>query len=336
MAFRVPGKWGEPTQTGSRSRPGALAGADPGNRGNRGQRRSRWFHGLCRVMICVAILVAATGCTTAGRRLDREAEQFGFSRYVLTGSRFRHVIYYKPGKSTAGRLRDHANAAGGTGNFSSSEGDTVSGDLHVYLDGDGSPWVDARTVAADPTPRNPLVLRLMALDPAPALYLGRPCYVGLAADAACEPYYWTHGRYAPTVVESLAMALNRRLQDGSYRHVVLLGLSGGGTLAMLLAPRIPQVRAVVTAGANLDIDRWADRHGYSHLAGSLNPASMPPLPAAIRQYHWTGALDRNVPPEIVASVAGTQPNAEFTILEGCDHLSCWEQTWPDVLRQLQR
>src|SRR6266545_4164343 len=52
--------------------------------------------------------------------------------------------------------------------------------LHIYLDGDGTPWERGRP-APDPTPRAPLVLRLMALDPAPRVYLGRPCYHGLAA-----------------------------------------------------------------------------------------------------------------------------------------------------------
>ena len=35
----------------------------------------------------------------------------------------------------------------------------------------------------------------MGLDPAPSVYLGRPCYLGRAADPGCHPWYWTHGRY---------------------------------------------------------------------------------------------------------------------------------------------
>jgi hypothetical protein len=38
--------------------------------------------------------------------------------------------------------------------------------LHVYLDGDGTPW-DGNTAAVDPTPRNTLVLGLMRLDDRP-------------------------------------------------------------------------------------------------------------------------------------------------------------------------
>ena len=41
-----------------------------------------------------------------------------------------------------------------------------AGALHVYIEGDGTPYVARHDFAADPTPRNPLMLRLMTLDPA--------------------------------------------------------------------------------------------------------------------------------------------------------------------------
>jgi hypothetical protein len=34
--------------------------------------------------------------------------------------------------------------------------------LHVYIEHDGTPWLQGVHVAADPTPRRPLVLELMA------------------------------------------------------------------------------------------------------------------------------------------------------------------------------
>ena len=66
-----------------------------------------------------------------------------------------------------------------------------SGRLHVYLEGDGVPWITRTLIALDPTPRNPLALRLMALDPAPALYLARPCYNGTAKAPGCNPLSFT-------------------------------------------------------------------------------------------------------------------------------------------------
>lgn len=264
--------------------------------------------GLALWLVAVAI-----GCATPAERFDREAERFGLVREVVSGQDFRHVTYFKPGHPAA-----------------------ENSDLHVYLDGDGSPWVDGQTVAFDPTSKNALILRLIALDPAPSLLLGRPCYLGLARDRGCGPYLWTQGRYSPQVVASLAAALADQVRRRSPRELILIGFSGGGTLAMLVAARTPEVRGLVTLGANLDLDRWAESHGYSPLLGSLNPAALPPLDRTVRQMHVVGARDQCVDPGIVAAVATGQPNAELVVLDGCDHWSCWEAQWPAILRLLAR
>lgn len=112
-------------------------------------------------------------------------------------------------------------------------------------------------MATDPGPRNPLMLKLMALDTAPAVYLGRPCYPGLSRQPPCNPALWTSGRYSPQVLASLARALQTLIRDTGSRGIVLIGHSGGGTLAMLLAARVPDVRAVVTLAGNLDPDACA-------------------------------------------------------------------------------
>ena len=77
--------------------------------------------------------------------------------------------------------------------------------LHVYLDGDGTPMLGSYP-AADPTPRDPLVLDLMALDSTPSIYVGRPCYHGLSG-APCSPSLWTSGRYSEPVVASMAAGI---------------------------------------------------------------------------------------------------------------------------------
>ena len=79
------------------------------------------------------------------------------------------------------------------------------------------------------------------------------------------------------MVASLAAALRRLVAVGGFERVLLFGHSGGGVLAVLLAPRVPETAGLVTVAANLDIDRWADLHGYPRLHQSLNPARQPPL-----------------------------------------------------------
>ena len=212
--------------------------------------------------------------------------------------------------------------------------------VHVYLAGDGEPWLGRRYPSPDPTLALPVALRLAALDEGPRLFLGRPCYEGLAGeDPHCTPWHWTHGRYSEAVVTSLARVLERRLP---HRPLVLIGHSGGGTLALLLARRLPQVEGVVTLAGNLDPDAWTRHHGYLPLEGSLNPARLPPLPSSVAQFHWVGADDANVPPELVrrALQPARNPGApadappRLVVLPGCGHSDCWVARWPALLQTL--
>jgi pimeloyl-ACP methyl ester carboxylesterase len=205
--------------------------------------------------------------------------------------------------------------------------------LHVYLDGDGTPW-SFWAPSADPTPRNPLVLRLMALDPAPSLYLGRPCYHGLSEEPPCAKALWTNARYSEAVVSSMASALRRTLAGTGIERLVWFGHSGGGALAMLLAPRFEETTDVVTVAANLDTDAWADLHGYARLDGSLNPARQPPLPARIRQRHYVGGKDSIVPREVVAR--GTIDARWVIVIPDYSHACCWEAMWPSLAADVDR
>jgi pimeloyl-ACP methyl ester carboxylesterase len=54
-------------------------------------------------------------------------------------------------------------------------------------------------------------------------------------------------------------ALERILASGHFDGVVLIGYSGGGTLAMLLAARVPETRGVITIAGNLDIRKGGGR-----------------------------------------------------------------------------
>jgi pimeloyl-ACP methyl ester carboxylesterase len=201
--------------------------------------------------------------------------------------------------------------------------------LHIYLEGDGLPFLTTNRISSDPTPRNPLALRLLLRDPAPALYLGRPCYHGQAQAPGCNPRLWTQARYSEPVVASMAAGLQR--VTGANRPLMLIGYSGGGTLAMLLAPRLGNVVGVVTIAANLDVQRWAAEHSFTPLTDSLDPARAPPLAADITQLHLAGARDREVPPRLVAPVVARQPHADLIVFPDFDHRCCWEQHWPALL-----
>jgi hypothetical protein len=255
----------------------------------------------------VLILFVLGACASPARSWWRHAADAGFDWTVVAGDPFRHVILEAHGRPSLA--------------------------LHVYLDGDGTPW-DSGGPSADPTPRNTLVLDLMRLDGGPSLYLGRPCYHGLVDDAGCVPALWTSERYSDRVVSSMAAALTRHLSVRGVERLAFIGYSGGGSLAMLLASRFTQTVAVITVAANLDIDAWARHHRYLPLAGSLNPALQPPLPRPVYRRHYVGARDGVVPPEIVAR--GSNHDDEVVVIPDFDHVCCWPRLWPSIIEGLSR
>jgi len=132
----------------------------------------------------------------------------------------------------------------------------------------------------------------------------------------------------------MVSALRRLLDKGEVKDIILIGYSGGGVLAWLIAERLPEVTQLITIAANLDINAWTREHGYSPLVGSLNPASRAPLPQRILQLHLTGERDTNSPARLVQSVIAKQGRyAEIRVVPS-DHRCCWEEFWPSLLNEL--
>ena len=262
---------------------------------------------MTRMYLAVAVL-AATACSTPAERISSEAAKYGFISQVVEGHGFKHQIY---------RNDDQAQTQGSV--------------LHVYLEGDGRPWINHERVARDPTPRTPLMLRLMSRDRAPSLYLGRPCYHGYSGTAPCTPALWTDARYSERVIASMAQVLDQLIETEDTQALVFFGHSGGGALAMLLAERFPETRAVVTIAGNLDIDAWTEMHRYTKLYRSLNPAGRAALDPRIHQLHLVGEDDTNITPQLIQEVESRQDNAELVVITGFDHQCCWQELWPEVL-----
>lgn len=257
------------------------------------------------------LLVSATACSQHERG-EYATQQWAKSKDTrIAGDPFQHFLLVRRVSKNADRV-------------------------NVYLEGDGLPWVTQNRVAKDPTPRNPLALRLMGHDPGPSLYLGRPCYHGLADSPGCSPRLWTHGRYSEAVVWSMVAALRHAIDSNTHWEVTLIGYSGGGVLAMLMAARMEQVRTVVTVASNLDIDAWTAHNGYSRLRGSLNPATQPPLPPRVRQFHLVGGRDLRVTPTVVQNAVARQPSARTWIVPDFSHTCCWERSWPEILAAVRR
>jgi pimeloyl-ACP methyl ester carboxylesterase len=208
--------------------------------------------------------------------------------------------------------------------------------LHVYIEGDGTPWESRKKIAQDPTPRYPLMLRLMRQDPHPSFYLGRPCYFnreefGLS-DQSCEPSLWTNKRYSEEMLVSLIDALRSALATQALPHkgITLIGHSGGGTLAILMAMRMPEVTQLVTVAANLDLEAWSDFHHFSPLIGSLNPTQVIKTATPKYQLHFAGGRDHQVPYEPVRDFLA-RIGQSLIIYPEQDHHN-WSEVWSLVLQ----
>lgn len=257
-------------------------------------------------MLAISAFVA---CASPGATFDRFATSNQLNKIVVQGDGFLHAIYRR---STA---------------LDSSL------PLHIYLGGDGLPWIGNRP-ADDPTPRNPLSLRLLALDPDQSVYVGRPCYHGLSDTPECQAKYWTSARYSPAVIGSVVSVINQLIESEGVEEVVLFGFSGGGTIAVLAARDIKATTSVVTVAANLDTDAWSLHHRYDPLVESLNPSLQSPLDSSILQIHLVAENDQKVPPATSQNFFDSNVGASRVSYSGFDHQCCWENIWPDFLSSL--
>ena len=258
------------------------------------------------LLLLSVLFVLQTGCSHT-LNPDLIAQKWGYEKKTVKGVLFQHTLFIKKAIK---------------------KGDGRS--IHIYLGGDGRPWQTPTRIALDPTPKNPLMLKLMALDGNQAIYLGRPCYY--ESYPPCAPVWWSFWRYSEDVVDSMAAVLERYTR--SYDSIVLMGHSGGGTLAMLLAQRLTKTSTIVTLAGNLDIEAWTKHHGYTSLLGSLNPATQPPLSKTIRQYHYLGTEDANIHAVWIKPVIDRQTNATLHMIDNADHNCCWGKLWPEILKQL--
>ena len=213
------------------------------------------------------------------------------------------------------------------------------GDINVYIEGDGYAWATSSDPSSDPTPLNPLALRLAAADSAPSvLYLARPCqFRPPGTRDSCDTPFWTSHRFAESVVAALDGAMDRALPPSPRRRLTLIGYSGGGGLAVLLAARRTDVVAVVTVAGNIAHGVWTSHHKVSPLRGSLDPIDSAARLAAVPQLHLTGANDGIVPRLVADTFARRSPASaciRVVTIADAAHDKGWLEKWPGLLSRI--
>lgn len=208
----------------------------------------------------------------------------------------------------------------------------------VYIEGDGLAWASRTEPSRDPTPREAMGLSLAALDPSPnVVYLARPCqYTPRDRNPACSAEYWTSRRFAPEVVASVGLALDRVAAMAPGQKLNLVGYSGGGAVAVLAAARRTDVASIRTVVGNLDHEEVNRLNGVSPLFGSLNAIDDARKVKDIPQIHWSGGRDVTIPPSVAqryAAAAGSPCVRTETIAEAT-HDDGWKERWAILLKKI--
>lgn len=271
------------------------------------------------ILFCLGALLHAGGCINVPapqQRLklaDQLAHARGWQRQEIDVPPF-ILTAYLPASSAA-------------------EVTTDDGILTIYIEGDGLAWISRAHVSDDPTPVDPIGLKLALRHPASRVaYLARPCQYAPAGSApGCSPKVWTTGRFSPEVIAASDAAITGLKQQTGASALRLIGYSGGGAVAALVAARRTDVCQLITVAGNLDHVLWTATRRISPLVDSLNPADAWASLKDIPQAHLVGEDDHVVGEKMVQSYQEHFP-AESPIktlrFPGYTHQCCWADNWP--------
>jgi len=261
------------------------------------------------LICCILVLPACTGISDRSGKAETMAQQAGLTKHIVETGPFTLTTYKK-------------------------SADKNTELLMVYIEGDGYAFQQKNRISPDPTPKSPVALELAARDPNPSiLYIARPCqYLTRDLLNNCDPKYWSTHRYAEEVITAIDDVINQ--SASSYRKIGLVGYSGGGSIAVLLAARRQDVAWLVTIGANLDHAYWTSLHDITPLSGSLNPADYAKSIQDLPQLHLIGEKDKIVPASVIRAYldkATDTGNIRLKTIPGFDHQCCWVDIWPQPL-----
>ena len=270
------------------------------------------------VFSCLIAAVAAGACTSvpapAERRqsVEQMAADAGMTPMTLTTTRF--DLYALTRQSAPSDL------------------------LVIYIEGDGFAWARRNTRSTDPTPADPVALALSAVDRAPAVaWLARPCqFTGGESARNCNSELWTGARYGEEVVAAMNDAIGTLKKKAGATQLGLVGYSGGGAIAALVAMRREDVAWLRTVAAPLDTHAFTSFHKVSPMTGSLNPADDAARLAALPQIHYVGAADKTVPETITLDFLermGDTSCARLVVLPGMGHHGQWASEWTTLGRE---
>ncbi len=214
-----------------------------------------------------------------------------------------------------------------------------------YIEGDGLAWLNRKRISQNPTPENPVSLKLALTDPsANVIYLARPCqYIDLKTEQHCSSDYWTTKRFAPEIIASIDQAITQIKQRANINKIRLVGYSGGGTIAAILAATRNDVVDLRTVAANLDIELFVRHHEVTPLTGSMNPIDFAKTLINIPQIHFVGEDDDIVTRAITESYISDLKKYDVNLrcvkvqqIKNTSHAEGWETEWQRYVDEVVR
>lgn len=233
----------------------------------------------------------------------------------------------------------------------------------IYFEGDGLVINKYGDVALNPTPTDPMALRLAAVDirPLTKLVVNRPFHYVIGDNSRhCEPYkgvaihdikgglpqsrdallrnddvakYWTTARYSPEVIQSIYEAIKQCQQKFRFETIELVAYSGGASVAFLLTPYLQNITRIVSFAGNLDHKNWTTYHHTQPLFESLDSMNHTEILSQISQIHFVGSSDDNTTIELAKAYKQQIDSDKISIIpvDGFDHDSNWPSIWREWL-----
>ena len=200
----------------------------------------------------------------------------------------------------------------------------------VYIEGDGMAWISRDQLSSNPTPVQPIALKLASIDTnANVLYVARPCqYLWPQKMNRCSSKYWSNKRGSEEVISSINQAISIVKQKQNISSIRLIGYSGGGGIAALIADRRADVNEFVSVSGNLNYKLFTQTHDLSPMNRSIDPITVANQIGLIPQIHYVGADDKIIPRQIALSFSD-----KVKVINDVSHDN-WSDKWAQILRTI--
>ncbi|MGE8066186.1 alpha/beta fold hydrolase [Pseudomonas sp. NPDC089569] len=204
--------------------------------------------------------------------------------------------------------------------------------LRVYIEGDGHAWATSSQPSTDPTPHTSLMASFAAADPTPAAYLARPCQFVMSP--SCSVSTWTSDRFSSNVMASMDAALDALKREFGVEQFELVGHSGGGAVALVLAGMRDDVSQVQTLAGNVDPVYWTELNNLSALNNPITPLQYKERLKTIPQRLFVGSRDLIVPPAVSSEYVSKLCGKCIEISSiNADHQNGYQAAWLSIASQ---